>query len=96
MNVWREVKNTLSLKKIFDMEVEVKESALQEVDWTDNPQLVSYKLRELIVLVHKDQQSAIDDDTFSGTCLDGDCLSANNWAKEAFIPFHGEITLKNG
>ena len=78
------------------MKVEVKETQSQEVDWTNNPQLVVSD-DGFIVLVHESQKDKWSNETFVGTRLDNGRLSDfdTRWIKDEFEPFHGEITLKN-
>lgn len=79
------------------MKVEVKEAPSQEVDWTNNPQLVISRLTNAIVLVHEDQTDRKSNNKFVGTKVSEPDFSeySNDWVKLNFKPFNGEITLKN-
>ena len=75
------------------MKIQVENTQQNEqVDWTKNPQLVTYN--GIIVLVHKDQEKAIDDNHYVGTNIE-DSEYDVDWVKQIFKPFHGKITLSN-
>lgn len=79
------------------MKVEVKGNQSHQVDWTKNPQLVTFE--GAVILVVEDQSKTPVGD-FSGIIITpfdewktGDY--SNYFTKDLWKPFHGEITLKN-